>query len=97
LERYIVPALLSVACTHHRSGSQWSGGANNQYPYKQTTVSSYKVLDYILQYYSDSTLYPNLRQIVIGGHSLGAQLTQRYAAVGDELDLSGISFFLISI
>jgi pimeloyl-ACP methyl ester carboxylesterase len=72
------------------AGSQWSGGANNQYPHKQQTISSYKAIDTILQYYSNSALYPNLKQIIVAGHSLGAQLVQRYAAVGDELNLSGI-------
>lgn len=30
---------------------------------------------------------PNLQQIIVGGHSLGAQMVNRYAEVGDVLNL----------
>ena len=59
-------------------GSQWSAGGNNQYPYTSTTTSSYDVLDQIIQYFSDASIFPNMNQIVIAGHSLGAQTVQRY-------------------
>ena len=64
------------------SGSQWSAGGNNQYPYTSTNTSSYTVLDQIIQYFDNTTLFPNMKQIVIAGHSLGAQTVQRYAAIG---------------
>jgi hypothetical protein len=62
--------------------SQWSAGANNQYPYTSTNTSSYMVLDQIIQYFDNATLFPNMKQIVIAGHSLGGQTVQRYAAIG---------------
>lgn len=37
-------------------GSGYANGANNQYPYKQTTVSSFSVLDQIIQYYDNKAL-----------------------------------------
>jgi hypothetical protein len=57
--------------------SQWSAGGNNQYPYYSQATSSYTVLDTLIQYFDDRTLYPNMKQIVIAGHSLGAQTVQR--------------------
>ncbi|KAK4503374.1 hypothetical protein PRZ48_004289 [Zasmidium cellare] len=68
------------------SGSQWSAGGNNQYPYTSTNTSSYFVLDTLIQYFADETLFPNLNQIVLAGHSLGGQMLQRYAAVGPDLN-----------
>jgi hypothetical protein len=57
--------------------SQWSAGANNQYPYYSQSTSSYTVLDTLVQYFDDRTLFPNMKQIVVAGHSLGAQTVQR--------------------
>jgi len=62
-------------------GSQWSAGANNQYPHSTTTVSSFEVIDQIINYFGNKTMYPNLNQIVIGGHSMGAQFVNRYAEI----------------
>lgn len=67
-------------------GSQWSAGGNNQYPDSSKTTSSYTVLDQIIQYFDNPTLFPKLNQIVIAGHSLGAQTVQRYAALGNQLN-----------
>lgn len=67
------------------SGSQWSGGGNNQYPYTSTTTSSFDVLDQIIQYFDNTALFPQMNQIVIAGHSLGGQTVQRYAAIGSQL------------
>ncbi|KAL0260501.1 hypothetical protein SLS55_004190 [Diplodia seriata] len=66
-------------------GSQWASGANNQYPKTQTTVSSYAVMDQLTTYFDNKTLFPNINQIVVAGHSLGAQTVQRYCEVGDNL------------
>jgi hypothetical protein len=68
------------------SGSQWSAGANNQYPHNSRNTSSYYILDELVRYYDDKTLFPNMKQIVLAGHSLGGQMLQRYAAVGDQLE-----------
>jgi hypothetical protein len=62
--------------------SQWSAGANNQYPYMSTNTSSFAVLDQIIRYFDNAAIFPNMKQIVIAGHSLGAQCVQRYAAIG---------------
>lgn len=57
-----------------------------QYPTNRPGVSSFLVLDQMVQYYDNKTLYPNLKQIVVAGHSAGAQNVHRYAAVGKVLN-----------
>ncbi|PWN24114.1 hypothetical protein BCV69DRAFT_275449 [Microstroma glucosiphilum] len=66
----------------------WAGGFNNVYPYQQTTVSSFAVLDQMLQYFDNKTLFPSLNEIVVAGHSAGGQAINRYAAIGKDLDLT---------
>ncbi len=49
-------------------------------------ISSFVVIDHILKRLSDSKLFPNLTEIVIAGHSGGAQVVQRYAMIGGKED-----------
>ena len=44
------------------------------------TISSYAVIDRILDKLSDRTLFPRLTRIIITGHSAGGQFVNRYAA-----------------
>ena len=44
-----------------------------------TAVSSYAALDQILERLGDRKRFPDLREVVIAGHSGGAQVVQRYA------------------
>jgi len=67
-------------------GSQWSAGANNQYPKASTTVSSFEVLDQLIRYFDNTTMFPNMKQIVIAGHSLGGQTVARYAEIGNVFE-----------
>jgi hypothetical protein len=71
--------------------SQWAGGGTNQYPNNKSLVSSYDVIDQLVQYYADKSRFPNINQIVVAGHSLGAQTVQRYAAVGKPMSSLGVS------
>lgn len=64
-------------------GSKWSAGANNQYPKHAQTVSSFEVLDQLVKYFDNRRDFPNLKQIVVAGHSLGAQAVNRYAQIGN--------------
>ncbi len=43
-------------------------------------VSSFEVIDHIMELLANKSIFPNLKEIVMTGHSAGAQLTQRYAA-----------------
>lgn len=49
-------------------------------------ISSFTVLDHILKRLSDDKLFPNLKEVVIAGHSGGAQVVQRYAMIGGKVD-----------
>ncbi|KAL1297904.1 hypothetical protein AAFC00_006419 [Neodothiora populina] len=71
--------------------SQWSGGGVNQYPAAYTTVSSYYVLDTLIQWYANKAVFPNVKQIVIAGHSLGGQTVQRYAIAGKLASELGVT------
>lgn len=68
------------------AGSQWSAGSDNEYPHNSRNTSSFYVLDTLIRYFDDKTLFPNLNEIVLVGHSMGGQMLQRYAAIGDQLD-----------
>ncbi|KAI1846669.1 hypothetical protein JX265_009028 [Neoarthrinium moseri] len=72
-------------------GSDWGGGANNQYPPRLKTVSAYDVLDQLIQYYANTAIFPNIKQIVVSGHSMGAQMLHRYAAVGKTRAQLGVT------
>ena len=67
-------------------GSTWSAGADNQYPSSSTRTSSFFVLDTLTRYFDDVARFPQMRQIVLVGHSLAGQMVQRYAAIGDQLN-----------
>lgn len=72
-------------------GSAWSGGGANQYPAAYTSVSSFHVLDQLVQWYGNKTVFPNVKEIVVAGHSLGGQTVQRYAAMGQTATQLGVS------
>ncbi|MFZ5929423.1 MAG: alpha/beta fold hydrolase [Acidobacteriota bacterium] len=43
-------------------------------------VTSYDVMDRILECFNDAARWPDLREVVVAGHSAGGQYVQRYAA-----------------
>jgi pimeloyl-ACP methyl ester carboxylesterase len=57
----------------------WEGGDAALAP---NPVSSFEALDAILAKLSDRRVFPNLKQVVIAGHSGGGQVAQRYAIAG---------------
>lgn len=59
----------------------WAYGRNNIYPSSSTNISSFHVLDEIVAYFKDENTFPNLKEVVVAGHSMGSQLVQRYAAL----------------
>lgn len=58
------------------------------YPAGQITTTSFNVVDQTLQYYNNVAMYPNMKQAIVAGHTLDAQMIQRYAAVGKDLGLN---------
>jgi pimeloyl-ACP methyl ester carboxylesterase len=57
----------------------WEGGDPAEGP---LPASSFDALDAILARLADWRLFPNLKQVVVAGHSGGAQVVQRYAIAG---------------
>lgn len=60
----------------------WMGGDAAVAP---LPLSSYSVLDAIVERLADRTLFPNLQHVVFAGHSGGAQVVQRYAVAARDL------------
>lgn len=58
----------------------WEGGDAALAP---NPVSSFEALDAILTKLSDRRVFPNLKQVVVAGHSGGGQVAQRYAIAGN--------------
>lgn len=62
-------------------GNDWMGGGLSTGP---NPLSSYAALDEIVARLSDRKQFPDVKQIVIFGHSGGAQVVQRYALLAQE-------------
>jgi hypothetical protein len=63
----------------HWDWTSWMGGDDALGP---APVSSFDVLDSLLQAVADRSRFAALREVVIAGHSGGAQVAHRYAVVG---------------
>jgi len=75
--------------------TDWEAGAPAIAP---VPFSSYEVVDALLVRLADRSLFPNLKIVVLAGHSGGGQLVQRYAVVGRAaalLSRDGIHFRFI--
>ncbi|KAK0212064.1 hypothetical protein DFS33DRAFT_1248379, partial [Desarmillaria ectypa] len=59
----------------------WISGHPNIAPDSVSDFSSFDVLDALVAHYMDKSVYPNLKVLVVGGHSAGGQTTQRYAVL----------------
>jgi pimeloyl-ACP methyl ester carboxylesterase len=64
----------------HRN--QWEAGDPAAGP---SPISSYDAIDSILTRLSDRGNFPDLREIVLAGHSGGGQIVQRYSVVGHQI------------
>lgn len=56
------------------------------YQNKEVTLSAFEVLDQLIEYILSSDNFPNIKQIVIIGHSAGGQFVNRYAASNTFMD-----------
>ncbi|MGD0788827.1 MAG: alpha/beta fold hydrolase [Terracidiphilus sp.] len=68
---------------------QWMSGADDV----NAHISSFDAIDGIVTRLGDRRLFPNLKAVVLVGHSAGGQLLQRYAVAGragDVLESAGI-------
>lgn len=71
-------------------GNEWMAGGLSTAPF---ALSSYGAMDQIIGRFADRQQFPALKEVVIAGHSGGAQVVQRYALLGHdqpELDAAGV-------
>jgi pimeloyl-ACP methyl ester carboxylesterase len=84
VDQYHLPA-----STLRWAADAWMGGDDAA----NAAVSSFDAIDSILAQLRNKAIFPNLKSVVIAGHSGGAQVVQRYAVVGhgeDALITAGI-------
>jgi hypothetical protein len=78
------------------SGGWKEGNASQTSPYSRPwTISSFSVVDKLVEQVSNRAVFPNLRQVVFAGHSAGGQFVDRYAAgtqVEQKLNAFGNSY-----
>jgi hypothetical protein len=60
-----------------------AGGESVKAPGRPAPIGSFDVLDDLLQWLGDRHEMPALRDIVLAGHSAGAQMVQRYAVLNN--------------
>ncbi|MBK5354038.1 alpha/beta hydrolase [Pseudomonas sp. TH41] len=76
-------ALHPVADTVLRwQGNDWMAGGLSTGPFP---LSSYAALDEIIARIGDRRQFPDVKEIVIAGHSGGAQVVQRYAVLSQDV------------
>ena len=75
------------ADTLHWEWTSWMGGGDAIGP---APLSSFDVLDAFIAQFADRARYPALRDVVIAGHSGGAQVAHRYAIVGAGCNAPGL-------
>ncbi len=64
----------------------WSIGLPTNKKAAKQIASSFAVLDDVLLKLGDQNQFPNLRHIVMAGHSAGGQMLQRYAALNHQYE-----------
>ncbi|MHC8323854.1 alpha/beta hydrolase [Pseudomonas sp. GB2N2] len=62
-------------------GNDWMGGGLSTAPF---ALSAYAALDQIIARLGDRRQFPDVKDVVIAGHSGGAQVVQRYALLNHE-------------
>lgn len=68
--------------------SQWQSGMASRGP-GDTQLSSYQVMDSFIDTLFDKTQFPALEAVVVAGHSMGAQMVQRYSVVKQPASYDG--------
>jgi alpha/beta hydrolase family protein len=86
-ERGCQDALAANEVSWPCSGDSWrSGGAAN----KDGTLTSYDFADAILRKLANKATFPNLKTIVVAGHSAGGQFVNRYEMANQIHDAIGV-------
>ena len=70
---------------------KWGGESTRNLP---ETISTFKVLDEMIETLRDPELYPILERILVAGHSAGGQIVQRINLVDDDPTKIPIEYFV---
>jgi pimeloyl-ACP methyl ester carboxylesterase len=70
-----------------QSETGWAGGGEAA---GLPQLSTYDVMDKVLKALANKQVFPNLRQIVVSGHSAGGQFSSRYAALNQVHEALGV-------
>lgn len=73
-------------------GNTWRGGGT---AVNSSEATSFHVADALLRKLSDRKTFPNLKRIVVAGHSAGGQFVHRYAAASRVIEALGVPVKLI--
>lgn len=64
-------------------GSEWANGGDSILPSGASdNVSSFEAIDGAIRHFADRDTFPKMETIIVAGHSMGAQMAQRYALLG---------------
>ena len=74
----------------------WRKGGNSTIAPGRASLSSYSVLDKFTALLADKHLYPQLKHVVVVGHSAGGQTVQRYALVTESNTSSVHTRFVVA-
>ena len=79
----VTPPQINFSCT----GDSWRAGAS---ALSDPHLTSFDFVDEIVRKAATSGVFPNLRRVVIAGHSAGGQFTMRYAMSNKLHDVLGV-------
>lgn len=69
------------------SSNLWAEGAPATLSRKTVdqTFTSHQALDALIRFFGNKTAFPRMKEVVLFGHSAGAQLVQSYSVVGNPV------------
>jgi len=71
----------------------WQAGERSNHP-KGAEVSSFEVVEKLIEYFSNNSRFPQMQNITVAGHSGGAQVSARLAAVMPRLPNVHVRFLV---
>ena len=81
--RFIIQGEKSSDSDWYWNTTSWKWG-NQSYSQSGSNISSFAVLDTLLNRLNSENIYPNLESVLITGHSSGAAFTQLYSATKEN-------------
>lgn len=73
----------------------WQAGQQSNHP-NGARISSFEVVKRLVDHFDDRTMYPNMKNITLVGHSGGAQMVGRYAIVVPTMPTNAYMRFIVA-